>query len=193
MLPTRLPSRRKPFVPASQRGIILITSLIMIVMITLVVLTSLSLSLASIGVTKNVDGSLTAKAAAQAAIESVISDPGFISNPSAVALNALPIDSNSDGVSDYSVTMAAACVGARPVANSELTTSSADANCRAGDGVANSGIEVASGTIAGNSLCTDTRWNISATATRSNSGDRAVVNQGVAVRVPVDEAATSCG
>lgn len=178
-----------------ERGLILITSLIMIVMLTLVVVTSLSISLASNGVAKNIDGSLAAKASAQMAIEQIINDPGFVDNPTAVAAAPVMIDANGDGTSDYSVSLQAACVAVRKVPSSEIdTTNDNEKMCKGEDEFKNSGYAVAAGSVqSGFSDCTDTRWNISATSTRANFGDRATVNQGVSVRVPNAKAVSYCG
>lgn len=177
----------------TQGGLILITSLIMIVMLTLVILTSLSVSLATVGISKNVDNSMAARAASQSSIETIINDPGFLANPTAVGTTPLTVDSNSDGVADYTVTMTAACVGSRPVLLSELNTAlAADAVCIKGGSEENAGIVSAAGTITGVSLCSDTRWNIKGISARTNAADRAEVNQGVAVRMPLDDSLSFC-
>lgn len=176
-----------------QQGMVLITSLIMIVLLTLVVTISLSMSLTSTSVSKNLNSSMAAKAAAQRTIENLISNPGFVANPAAVAATPVAVDANGDGVADFNVVMSAVCAGARPVPSIELNeTKPEDRVCRAGDSLSNSGIEVAAGTVSRNSLCTDTRWNIKATATGQNNSSRAEINQGVSVRMPMDSAATVC-
>lgn len=184
---TRLHKALRP-----QRGIILITSLIMIIMLTLVVLTSLSVSLASSGVSRNLDGSLAAKAAAQAAIESIITNPAFLDNPTSVSATPVSIDANSDGTADYSVAMAASCVASRTLPASELDTSAHPElkDCVGSGTVQNSGYQTTG--ASGDSLCAETRWNIQGVATRTNYGDRATVSQGVSVTVPIDDAKSFC-
>lgn len=179
---------------AGQHGIVLITTLIMIVMLTLVVLTSLRVSLSSSSISKNVNNSLAAKAAAQSAIETVINDPGFRLDPTAVSATPKQIDVNGDGTADYSVTVTATCVGARPVLKSELDVQGnpADSACSGGGSSENAGIVFASGTVSGASLCSDSRWNIRGIASRANSGDRADLSQGVTVRIPADDAMSFC-
>ena len=181
--------------PGQQRGLILITSLIMVVMLTLVVVTALSVSLASRSVAKNIDGSLAAKASAQMAIETIINDPGFVDNPAAVSNAPIQIDANGDGTTDYSVALQASCVAQRKVPQSEIDSNNENEYmCNGGGDFKNSGFAVTSGTVlSGLSDCTDTRWNISATSTRSSYGDRATVNQGVSVRVPNAKAVSYCG
>lgn len=178
-----------------QQGMVLMTSLIMIVLLTLVVTVSLNLSLSSNSVSKNLNSSIAAQAAAQRAIESVISNPGFLANPAAVAATPFSVDANGDGTSDYTVAITASCIGSRPVLDSELNTQNnpQDVPCQAKGSMSNSGIEIAAGTVSsGNSLCKDTRWNIKAIATGQNNSSRSEINQGVSVRMPVDSAITAC-
>lgn len=178
-----------------QQGIILITALILVVMLTLVVLTSLSISLSSSSISKNVDSSLAARAAAQAAIETIINDPAFRNDPAAVAATPVNIDSNSDGIADYTVAMTATCTGARPVLETELDTlgNPDDQPCSVASSSKNSGIVLAAaGAVPGSSLCSDSRWTIRGVATRANSGDRADLSQGVSVRIPISKAMSFC-
>lgn len=178
---------------AQEQGIVLITTLVLIVMLTLVVLTSLSVSLASIGIAKNVDQSMAAKAAAQDAIEGIITNPAFLRNPTAVSATAYSIDGDSDGTDEYSVAMTARCVGARTVPMSELnSTVSSDVVCMQGSQMNNSGIVIAGANTGDLSVCADTRWNIRSIATRSTIGARGEINQGVAVRLPLDDTTSYC-
>lgn len=179
--------------PARQHGIVLITALVLMVMLTLVVLTSLSVSLASIGISKNVDNSLAAKAAAQDAIEGIITNPAFLRSPTTISTTAYSIDGDSDGTAEYAVSMRAACVGGRLLPVSELNSYSAsDLACQNTAAMNNSGIVVSGGNSNQMSVCGDTRWNIRAVATRSNVGARGEINQGVSVRLPADDMTTYC-
>lgn len=174
----------------AQYGFVLFTVLMMIVLLSLAVVSALNLSLSSLGVVKNQNASVAAQTAAQSAIETVISSPAFVADPASIAATPVSIDTNGDAVADYTVTLSASCVAVRPVLQSELNTTIAnDLPCVQGGAAINTGIQMAANTA---SLCSATQWNIRGIATSASTGARAEVNQGVAVRMPIDDAATFC-
>ena len=123
----------------------------------------------------------------------------FIDTPADVfpapcgAANTLCRDLTGDGVSDYTVRLTPApfCKRVEPVNNDQLDVHKVeDLACAAGQsqqfGVA--GIDVSSG----DSLCSNTMWEVTAEATSAMSGAKVVVAQGVGLRVAREAVFASC-
>lgn len=91
--------------PKHESGATLIVALIMLLMTTLLVSGSFNLSTLNLKAVGNTQVREEALAAANAALEQVISSP-FTANPSAAA-EELAMDINNDSVSDYTVSIAA--------------------------------------------------------------------------------------
>jgi Tfp pilus assembly protein PilX len=89
-------------VPSRQHGAALIVGLIMLVLITLMLVTSLNVGTTNFRAMSNMQYRSEAIAAANSAIEDVISSP-FTAAPAAEEIN---VDINNDEVSDYVVNMA---------------------------------------------------------------------------------------
>ena len=98
---------------SKQRGSTLLVALIMLVLLTLIAISAIQSTTSSIQVVGNAQFREEAKAAAQKAIEKVMSDGGFKTTPPA----AQNIDVNQDGTADYTVTFAPApsCLSAKAV------------------------------------------------------------------------------
>ena len=180
-----------------QRGATLVIALIMLVVITLLAVSSLSTTNMNLKVVGNMQSRGEALQATQQAIETVISTPQFIANPANAVLNpcgtanTLCTDLNSDGTPDYTTRLnpAPSCVAVKAIKVSELNLSNAeDLGCAAGQaqqfGVA--------GTGSGDSLCSNTTWDITAETSATASRTRVTVTQGVAVRINTDDSTTSC-
>jgi len=60
------------------------------------------------------------------------------------------------------------------------------------DVVTNAGLETPSGSTAGNSLCSNSEWNIRAEVADTRTGVKVAVNQGVALRVLETDATNAC-
>jgi len=189
MTPTRI--------ARGQRGATLIVALIMLVVLTLFVVSALNTSKTNLQVVGNMQARSEAFAASNEAMESVLSTTAFISSPT----NAVPVpcgssnrvctDVNGDGVADYVtvLTPAPSCVTVQPIKNSALVLSnSEDLGCSSGQqqqfGV--------SGASTGDSLCSNTVWEITTVTTGVNSGASVKLIQGIGVRVSADDAAASC-
>jgi Tfp pilus assembly protein PilX len=173
--------------PSRQRGATLLVSLIMLVLITLLTVTSFKLSKGNLQIAGNMQQRNQAIAAAQGAIEQVISSTQFMTTPA----NAVPrpcnlvpnttcVDVNGDSVMDVNVTVAPTCVSTQAIPISKLTLSNPDdAGCLVGIsqqfGVA--------GATSNDSLCANMLWDAQATATDSLSNAQFIINQGIAVRV----------
>jgi competence protein ComGC len=98
-------------IPRAQRGITLVVSLIMLLVITLLVVSAISWSTINLRVTGNMQTLGEARAAVDMAVNQLISAPLGSSSP------AIDVDLNNDGTNDYSVTIASiTCVGVKPSA-----------------------------------------------------------------------------
>ena len=157
-----------------QSGSVLMISLVMLVMLTLFVLTVINTTNINSRIARNMQTETETQAAAQQAIEQVIS-ANFTAAPAAVNV---AVDINNDGTPDYTVAVAQpTCVNSIPIKTPELGSAAVQA----------SGIIGAGGS--GNSLCSNTRWDVRASTTDPVSGATNVtIHQGVAVRVPIGTA-----
>ncbi len=177
--------------PNRQRGATLLVVLIMLVLLTMFGISSLNTANTNLKVVGNMQAKAEALNIAQEAIETVISTPLFIANPAnAVAApcgsaNTLCTDINSDGTNDYTTVLSPApkCVTVTPIKVAELNlANSEDLSCSTGQGQ-QFGI---AGAVTGDSLCSNTVWEISAVTTGAGSGASVTVTQGVGVRVSAD-------
>ena len=186
----------------AQRGATLLVALIMLVVLTLFLVSSMNTSRTNLRVVGNMQARNEALAASQQAIETVISTPQFITTPA----NAVPVPCGAantlctnvstgtvptQATADYITVLspAPACVTVRPIKNAELNFSnSEDLGCSSGQqqqfGV--------SGAVTGDSLCSNTIWEITAQTTGVNTAATVTVVQGIGVRISSDNASTSC-
>lgn len=166
----------------SQRGASLVVSLIMLVMITLLALSVINMSTVNLRVASNEQVRTQQIASAQQAIEQVAST-NFPANPQPVTV---PVDINGDGTADYNVAVAKpVCNNSVPIKLVELDVGqSSDVACFASAASSGSGAIGSAGS--GNSVCANTQWDLSATATDAvSSGATVTVHQGVGQRVPI--------
>ena len=137
-----------------------------------------------------------ALSAAQGAIEQTISSTQFITNPQAVAANPIAVDIDGDGRGDYNAQLSPvpSCYRLRIIKSDELDPAVAqDLACYASGAAQNSGIVLnGSNNAAGDSMCSDSEWNVRAQAEDPTTGARVAVNQGVAVRSLSTDAANGC-
>ncbi len=166
----------------SQRGAALVVSLIMLVVITLFALAVINMSTVNLRVANNEQVKAQSVASAQQAIEQVAST-NFPANPQPVTV---AVDINGDGKPDYSVAVAKpVCNNSVPIKLVELDIAqSSDVACFASATSSGSGAVGSAGS--GNSVCSNTQWDLAATATEAvNSGATVTVHQGVGQRVPI--------
>jgi Tfp pilus assembly protein PilX len=166
----------------TQRGAALVVSAIMLVVITLFALAVINMSTTNLRVANNEQVRAQSIASAQQAIEQVAST-NFPANPQPATVT---VDINQDGTADYSVAVAKpVCNNSVPIKLVELDISqSSDVACFASAGSSGSGIIGSAGS--GNSVCSNTQWDIAATATDAiNSGATVTVHQGLGQRVPI--------
>jgi Tfp pilus assembly protein PilX len=155
----RTPSRRQ------QRGVSLVVGLIMLVLITLVVTSAFMLSSTNLKAVGNMQYREEALAAANAAIEQVISSEAIFLNP--VAQNIV--------VGDYSVAVAA------PVCLYAIDVNAGTSN-DANPNILIEGAGGAGGGAAGGFQ--DTYWDIRATVDDGLTGAEVVAHQGIKITLP---------
>jgi len=188
----------------AQQGATLFVGLIMLVVLSLFLVSSLNTSSTNLKVVGNMQTKAEAVAAAQETIETVISTPTFISNPSNAvptpcgSLNKMCTDLTGDGTPEFTTTLTPQprCLTARWVKNQDLNLSNPeDLGCAVGAqqqfGVVHQQTGIAN-SVGGNSLCGVTIWEISAQTVGNSSAASATVTQGVAVRINADNVETSC-
>jgi len=130
----------------------------------------------SLKIASNTQTRAEATAAVQQVIDQIMSTTAFIISPTSVA-GLKPVDINNDGLNDYDVNLAVpVCISSVPIKNSELKPLSIpeDVKCQLGGDPPPE-----------NSLCSNTRWDITASATDPISGASVTIHQGVGVRVAV--------
>lgn len=171
----------------SQAGATLLIAMIFLVLLTLIVISAIKATNVNTKVVGNIQIQKESEAAAQKAIETVISTD-FTKSPTA---STVQVDINDSGqaASTYAVTVPApTCTSVKPIKLSELDAgNAADVPCYASGAAQNTGIVGA--TTGGNSLCSNSNWDVSATATAPGVATTSTTtHQGVAVRVVVGSA-----
>jgi hypothetical protein len=175
---------------ARQSGLALITALVMLMVLTMLVLAGINMTNVNTKVAYNTQVREEAQAATQQAIEQTISSAANFTAP-LPAPATVAVDINNDGAPDYQVTAATpSCIASTPIKQSQLDASSAqDIPCFGTSSLQNSGIVGGTGS-AGNSLCANTTWDVSASySDPSGTGLNTTTHQGVNLRVV---AGTSC-
>lgn len=153
-----------------QRGSTLLVGLIMLVLLTLVAVSAINSTNSSVQMVGNAQFREEATAAAQKAIENVISKGDFRNVPPAAQTIRV------NGVADYTVqfTPAPACVSFKPVDPTDPTTPS---DCASSIG----------------NVCFWTLWDIRAVVTDPNTGASIAVRQGIRTIAGLNAGVTSCG
>jgi Tfp pilus assembly protein PilX len=198
----------RPALLSRQRGITLIVSMIMLMLITMLAISSFRLGSGNLQIVGNMQQRGQTLSAAQGAIEQVVSNPNFSATPT----NAVPapctdaagqkqpntacVDVNGDGSTDVTVAVGstrsngqwqtAPCVQqVKPVTNASLDLSrTEDASCAIGVGQT---FGVA-GSASGNSMCNEMLWDVEAVASDATQGASTTVAAGVRVRTSSDDA-----
>ncbi len=153
-----------------QRGSTLLVALVMLMLLTLIAFAAMNASTTSIQVVGNAQFREEANAAAQQAIEGVISSNNFTANP---ASSVIPVNV---GGTNYVATVAVPkCISSMPILSDspELDTSNAeDMKCAGG--------------IDQPPQCNKQMWEVNATVNDSDTGASTNVHQGVSVRVDIE-------
>lgn len=169
-----------------QRGSTLLVALVMLVLLTLIALSAMNSTTTSIQVVGNAQFREEVNAAAQQAIEKVISS-NFTVSPAA---SSVPV---TFGAASYTAQVEVpTCTSSIGLTNGQLDPSDpVDALCLGSGAATNTGIVGASGVVSpsAQSWCYQQNWDIRATVTDSNTGANTAMHQGVFTRVP---AGTDC-
>lgn len=171
-----------------QKGVTLITALVMLVVLTLLVISAIRSSNSNLRIVGNMQLQEEAVAAAQQATEIVLST-NFTASPTAINMRVNPMNpADVNGAGSYQVTgPVPTCMGSRPVLNSDPNIPS---ECISSGTAQNTGIMFGSAPSAtGTSWCYDQQWDVSASVSDPNTGANATVHQGVTLKVP---AGTTC-
>jgi Tfp pilus assembly protein PilX len=186
--------------PVSQRGITLVTALIMLVLLTLMVITAFHIGSAQTIIVSNAQHREEATDAAQQAIDNVLNSANFMSTPAAAipvsncpagAANTWCVDVNGDGTPDVMVAMAPQpkCTEGWNINNSSLDLANAqDLACSTGQSQT-FGIEGSTNT---NSLCAQSGWELTAAASDSVTNTKVTIVQGVSSRIAATDLDNNC-
>jgi len=195
----------------SQRGVTLVVVLIFLLLITMFSISAFRASNTNQRITQNMAMRQQGAAAAQAAIETMISTPAFQA-ASAPVPSTINVDVDGDNADDFVVTAtpAATCSRIRTLLNVELprnpTTGlpapewircdSGSGGRAVGSGSAGAGLiegdSAGPTAVTGASYCVETHWNVQGVVADARSGARVEVNQGVAVPYSVGESQDRC-
>ncbi|QYF92865.1 hypothetical protein KY495_19435 [Massilia sp. PAMC28688] len=183
-----------------QQGVTLFMAMIMLIILTMLALSSFNVSQTNMQIVSNMQQRDAALFAARSVMEEVISGTRFMNSPSRT-LPAQPncssdtenkrcLDINGDGAHDVTVTITAppSCVKVRNVKNSTLNLATEQLNCAVGAGQTPGVV----GSSSGNSLCSDSIWEVQARAMDDATEASATVTQGVAVMTDTDTIKTYC-
>lgn len=174
-----------------QRGATLIVGLVMLVVLTLLVVSAIRSSNINMRISGNMQAQEETSAAAQQAIEQVIST-NFTVSP---ASQAIAVDINNDGATDFTANVSApTCTGSLALVNADLNPNNPiDAPCISSGTAQNTGMMVSgaagAGTILGTSWCYLQQWEVRAQVSDARTGAKMTNVQGVSMRVP---AGTGC-
>ena len=169
-----------------QRGVTLFVALVLLVMVTLLAVSSFRVSNTNLKVIASMQGKGEAVAAANAAIERVISNAAFAIDPAVVGAIPIPVDLSGAGKNEYTVTLSPipTCLKARPTNPAELDiTKPADRPCFGTALVGQAQLATS---------CAETIWEITAVTQDTVTGAQTLVRQGVSMRTSTTEAQSSC-
>jgi Tfp pilus assembly protein PilX len=181
----------------AQRGAALVVVLVLLLLVGWFALSAFLVSGQHLQIVGNSQVRAQAAAAAQRAIEQTISSNLFTQDPAAVAAAPISTDVDGDGVVDFTATLTPQpkCIRIRPIKTSELNIADPkDRVCLQSSGAGGSMLIDRSGApvAAGDSMCSNSEWNVAAAVTDVASGSSVAVNQGVAIRVAAIDGATFC-
>ena len=189
--------------PGRQRGMTLIVGLILLVLMTLFAISAFHMGAVQTVVVANAQQKARGVAAAQMAIDTVLSSSTFTTNPTAAIVsnctgggtNSLCVSSNGGTVKDFTVTLTPtpACVSAAPIPASQLNltagAASPDIGCLAGQ---QQGQFAVAGATTGGTICANSVWEINAKAVDSTTNTTVTVTQGAGRRILTAQMATYC-
>jgi hypothetical protein len=168
----------------SQGGMTLLVAMIILMMITLLAVSAFRVSNTNLKVVGSMQGRQEGISASQAVIEQLLSSIQFTRAPAGVAAQHWGIDINGDGKEDFDVKLdpIPRCIRTAPVV--------------LGSKIAPADLPCVGSAVLGkahlSAYCSDTIWEITATTQDKATAANTTVRQGVAVRVAVDDAGSSC-
>jgi Tfp pilus assembly protein PilX len=171
-----------------QEGVTLFVALVLLVIVTLLAVSSFRVSNTNLKVVASMQGKGESVAAAQAAIENVISTAAFAENPQLVA--SLPHTVDITGMGDpkfvYNVSLnpPPKCLKARPTNPAELDINKPEDRPCFGTAL------VGQANLA--TSCAETVWEITAVTTDAVTQAQTTVRQGVSMRTSTTEAQSAC-
>jgi Tfp pilus assembly protein PilV len=168
---------------ASQKGVTLIVGLIMLMMITMLVVGAFTLSSTNLTAVGNMQVREEAVAAANHAIERLISSPFT----KALGKQSFTVDIDKNGIDDYTVSIAVPVCSRAVEASSGAVSGGATSPGASSQG---SGLEESGASSASNIWNTD--WDIDATVTDVASGSSIRVRQGVRVQLDQADKESAC-
>ncbi|HTH80570.1 MAG TPA: hypothetical protein VL593_16480 [Ramlibacter sp.] len=188
--------------PVRQRGITLITALIMLVLLTLMAITAFHIGSSQSVIISNSQHREEATDAAQQTIDTVLNSANFMTNPAAAivssdstcaggAANNLCVDVNGDGTKDITVALTPQpkCTEGWNINNSSLDLSqSEDLACSTGQSQT-FGVEGSSNTY---SLCAQSGWEVTAAASDNTTNSKVTIVQGVSARIAATDLTNNC-
>jgi Tfp pilus assembly protein PilX len=201
------PTNRKASAPrgaAGQRGITLVTALIMLVLLTLMAITAFHVGTSQTIIVSNAQHRDEALDAAQQAIDKVLNSPDFMSAPASAipstatncpdgAANSWCVDVNGDSVADVKVALTPPpkCMYGAAISNSalDIVANPTDQQCLTPQGQECLGMP---GGCPSTSLCADANWEISAVASDTATNTSVTVVQGVSTRMWKTDLDTNC-
>jgi len=169
--------------PCKQRGATLIVGLVMLVLLTLLGVTAFNTSTSQFRVVGNMQFQSEATAAAQAALNEVLSKGSYFIEP-ATAPTSRAIDINGDGLGDYTVALSPPCLlSAVTITVAELNPAiEDDLKCLGGVVGEHTGV-MGQATGAALSECSRVMWRLNASVTDPFTKARAEIIEGAAVRM----------
>ena len=177
-----------------QRGMTLYVVLVLLAGLGLLAATGLRSGQTNLMAVGNMQSRHDVMAAAKVAIEQAISSPQFTEQPEAVAAARVPVDLDGDGRPDEvaRLTPQPSCYNFRVVRQQELDPEvEADRACLRGTSSMPVGSDT-EGQPQAASMCADSEWHLRAVVESPQSGARAAVNQGIAIRGLVTDAENNC-
>lgn len=180
----------------NQQGATLMIAMILLILMSLFAASAFKSSMGNLRIIGNMQSRQEAIAVGQKALEKTLSSSEFSRNPVGVAATPVTVDIDGNGTVDYTATLSPKphCYRTKPIKSSELNPAlAADRSCMKSSVTQQGGLDVPNAEAeAGNSLCANSEWNISAQVLDARSGAKVVINEGVAVRVLETDAANSC-
>ena len=181
-----LPSRQH------QRGISLALGLIMLILMTLLAISAFQASNTNLRLAGNMQVRQESLAAAQTAIEQVLSTPAFVdpTTPPAAATVAL-----NGATYTVNFTPAPSCKSVVDIPSEDLDPANpTDFVCIPSGALpgASSGVFLPGGPPTAPSYCSNTRWAVIGNVADANSGGNTTLEQGVAVRMSKAKALAGC-